>query len=115
MPEGSKKPQYSNLYSNFFATSHENMDFVIVLTQKSQGIWILFVYAITTSHDFGFSVKFYKKNTKRQVSFSGPVFPITTKKDTILNELNGCCISNKIMKELLDDGKLHYTLIVDKN
>ena len=91
------------------------MDFVIVLAEKSQGIWILFVYAITTSHDFGFSVKFYKRNTKRQVSFSGPVFPITTKRDDILKELNGCCISKKIVRELLDDGKLYYSLIVEKN
>ena len=91
------------------------MDFVIVLAEKSQGIWILFVYAITSSHDFGFSVKFYKRNTKRQVSFTGPVFPITTKRDDILKELNGCCISKKIVKELLDDGKLYYSLIVEKN
>ena len=90
------------------------MDFAGILTQKLDNFWLFFVVVIGVTEEYDFTAKFFKNGSKRELLFTGPVFPITRKQE-VFKENNGLCISDKVIRELFDDRKLHYTLTFEKH
>jgi hypothetical protein len=95
-----------------------NIEFYSNVIRKTDGTWLFWVYVAgwpSVADMYTYTVIAQHPNERiGKNSFTGRVVSLKVPKKTIREECNGLAISDKIVKDLVVNGSLHYSIEINE-